>query len=90
MILIILIKDIKVENEKLQKWISIFDSYSYTVYLIHAVVMNGIEMLKNRFTLSQMVILLIAVVGTGVGAFVVHNVVERPMEKLGYRLLQKL
>lgn len=90
LILIILIKDIKVENEKQQKWISIFDSYSYTVYLIHAVVMNGIEMMKNRFTLSQMVILLIAVVGTGVGAFVVHNVVERPMEKLGHRLLQKL
>ena len=88
-ILIIAAKEIKVQNEKLQKWIGFLDAYSYTVYLSHAVVMNGIEMLKGRYSLSQMTILLIAIVCTVVGAFVVHHVVERPMEKVGNYFLRK-
>lgn len=90
LILIIMVKESKVENKKLKKWIDIFDSYSYTVYLSHAVVMNGIEMMKGRYSLSQMTILLIAVVCTVVGAFVVHHAVERPMEKVGNYFLHKL
>ena len=88
-ILIILVKDIEIENTRLRKWIGIFDSYSYTVYLIHAVVMNGIEMLKNRYSLSQMAILLIAVGCTLVGSVVVHRLIERPMEKVGQYVLRK-
>ena len=90
LIFIIMVKDIKVENKKLQKWIGILDSYSYTVYLSHAVVMNGIEMLKGRYSLSQGIILTIAVVCTIAGAFIVHHVIERPMEKLGNCFLNKL
>lgn len=89
-ILILAVKEIKVENKKLQKWIDTLDSYSYTLYLAHAVVMNGIEMLKNRYPLSQMTILAIAVVCTLVGTIVVHHVVERPMEKAGRKLLHKI
>ncbi len=90
MILILMVREIKVENEKLQKWINVFDAYSYTIYLSHAVVMNGIEMIKNRYPISQMTILLIAIGCTVVGAFVVHHLIERPMEKLGNYFLQKL
>lgn len=89
-ILIISVKDIEIENNRLQKWIGIFDSYSYTVYLIHAVVMNGIEMLKNRHPLSQIMILLIAVGCTLVGSIVVHHLIERPMEKVGQCVLNKI
>ncbi len=89
-ILILAVKEIKVENKKLQKWIDTLDAYSYTLYLAHAVVMNGIEMLKNRYPLSQMTILAIAVVCTLVGTIVVHHVVERPMEKAGRKLLHKI
>ena len=88
-ILILMAKDIKVKNEKLQKLINILDAYSYTIYLSHAVVMNGIEMLKNRYALSQITILLIAVVCTIAGAVIVHHVVERPMAKVGEHILQK-
>lgn len=90
LILIIVVKEMKVKNEKLQKWINILDAYSYTLYLSHAVVMNGIEMLKNRYPLSQMTILLIAVLCTLVGTIVVHHVIERPMEKVGKSLLHKI
>lgn len=89
-ILISMVKDINVKSEKLQKQINIFDAYSYTIYLAHAVVMNGIEMLKNRYSLSQMTILIIAVGCTIVATFVAHHVVERPMAKVGNHILQKL
>lgn len=89
-ILIIAVKEVKVENKNLQKWIDTLDAYSYTLYLSHAVVMNGIEMLKNRYPLSPMTILLIAVVCTLVGTIVVHHVIERPMEKVGRKLLHKI
>jgi len=90
LILIIMVKEIKVENEKIQKWIGIFDAYSYTVYLSHAVVMNGIEMLKNRYSLSQMTVLIIAIGCTVVGSVFVHHVIERPIEKVGNYFLHKL
>lgn len=90
MILIIMVKEVRVENKKLQKCIHSLDAYSYTVYLAHAVVMNGIEMLKNRYPLSQITILLIAIGCTLVGTILVHHVIERPMEKVGRVLLQKL
>jgi len=88
MILIIMAKDMKAENTKLKKMIGTLDAYSYTVYLSHAVVMNGIEMIKNRVALSPVLILVIAVGCTFVGAVVVRNLVERPMEKLGNRILR--
>lgn len=90
LILIVWVKDIKIENEKLRRWIGILDSYSYTIYLFHAVVMNGIEMLKNRYPLSQVTILVIAVGCTIVGSFVVHQLIERPMEKAGQLVLNKI
>ena len=90
MILIIMAKDMKAESAKLKKMIGTLDAYSYTVYLTHAVVMNGIEMIKNRVALSPVLILVIAVGCTFVGAVVVRNLVERPMEKLGNRILQKI
>ena len=90
LILIVLVKNIDVKNEKLQKWIGILDSYSYTIYLFHAVVMNGIEMLKNRYPLSQMTILVIAVGCTIAGSIIVHHLIEKPMEKAGQHVLNKL
>jgi len=90
LILIVLVKNIDVKNEKLQKWIGILDSYSYTIYLFHAVVMNGIEMLKNRYPLSQMTILVIAVGCTIAGSIIVHHLIEKPMEKAGRHVLNKL
>ena len=90
LILIVAVKEIKVENEKMQKWITILDSYSYTVYLMHAVVMNGIEMLKNRYPLSQMTILLIAFGCTIVGTVAAYHMIERPMQKVGQYILNKL
>lgn len=77
-------------NAKLKKMIGTLDAYSYTVYLSHAVVVNGIEMIKNRVALSPVLIFVIAVGCTFVGAVVVRNLVERPMEKLGNRILQKI
>lgn len=90
LILIIMAKEIRVENDRLQRVVNMIDSYSYTIYLTHAVVMDGIEMLKNRYTLSQNMILIIGVGCTVAGCFVARHLVEIPMEKLGKKCLMRV
>ncbi len=90
LVLIMMAKELPVTNEKVQKVIHVFDSYSYTIYLAHAVVMDGIEMLRNRIGLSRGIILLIGIVVTIAGCFVVHRLIEKPFEKVGERCLHKM
>lgn len=90
LIVIIMAKEIRVESERAQRLINLLDSYSYTIYLTHAVVMDGIEMIRNRYPISQVAILLLAIGCTVLGCFVVHHLIERPMEKLGRYCLDKI
>ncbi|MDE6608661.1 MAG: acyltransferase family protein, partial [Lachnospiraceae bacterium] len=90
LILIIMAKEIRIENDRLQRVVNMMDAYSYTIYLTHAVVMDGIEMLKNRYTLSQNMILIIGVGCTVAGCFVARHLVEIPMEKLGKKCLMRV
>lgn len=90
LILIIMAKELKVKNVKVQKVIDLLDSYSYTIYLGHAVVMDGIELLRGRMELSKAVIAMIGIGCTIVGCVIVHKVIEKPMEKLGKICLDKI
>lgn len=90
LIVIIMAKEINVENERLQKLISIMDSYSYTIYLTHAVVMDGIEMIRNRYPISQITILFLGIGCTIAGCYVVRHVIELPMEKLGRCCMERM
>jgi len=89
-ILIMMAKELRVENERLQRVVNVIDSYSYTIYLTHAVVMDGIEMIKNRVALSQNMILIIGVGCTVIGCIVARNLVEIPMERLGRKCLARI
>lgn len=90
LILIIMAKELKVKNQRLQRIIDVLDSYSYTIYLGHAVVMDGIELIRGRMELSQLTIAVIGIVCTVIGCFIVHNLLEKPMEKLGNLWLDKI
>ncbi len=90
LIVIIMAKEFKVENVRAKKWIDKLDEYSYTIYLMHAIVMDGIEMIKNRYPISQMTILLIGIGCTIIGCFVAHKLIEVPMEKVGKKCLERM
>lgn len=90
LIVIIAAKEIKVENERLQNVINMVDSYSYTIYLTHAVVVDGIEMIRNRYPISWVTVLIIGVGCTVAGCFIVHRIIEIPMQKLGARCLENM
>lgn len=90
LIIIIMGKELKVENQRLQKWIDRLDAYSYTIYLTHAVVMEGIEMIKNRYPLSAAAVFVIGVGCTIAGCFAAHKLIEVPMEKVGKKCLERM
>lgn len=90
LILIIMAKEIRIENERLQRIVNMMDSYSYTIYLTHAVVMDGIEMIKNRYPVSPNMVLLIGIGCTVSGCFIARHLVEIPMERLGKKCLLRI
>lgn len=63
------------------------DRYSYAVYLIHAVVIDGIVLLQGRFALPGAAVLALAVSLTAAGARAAHFAVEKPAENLSRRLV---
>ncbi len=90
LILIIMAKEIRIENERLQRIVNVMDSYSYTIYLTHAAVMDGIEMIKNRYPLSMNAVLIIGIGCTVAGCFAARHLVEISMEKLGKKYLLRI
>ncbi len=90
LILIIMAKEIRIENERLQRIVNVMDSYSYTIYLTHAAVMDGIEMIKNRYPLSMNAVLIIGIGCTVAGCFAARHLVEIPMEKIGKKYLLRI
>lgn len=70
--------------------VGVLDVYSYAIYLIHAVVIDGIALLQAHVRLSGIAVLLIAVSLTAIGAWLAHFMIEKPAEKLGRRLVAHL
>lgn len=68
----------------------VLDAYSYAIYLIHAVVIDGIALLQAHVRLPGIAVLLIAVSLTAIGAWLAHFMIEKPAEKLGRRLVAHL
>lgn len=72
------------------RMIGILDRYSYAIYLVHAVVIDGIVLLQAHMQLPGIAVLLLAVGLTAVGAYLAHLLIEKPAEKLGRRLVARL
>lgn len=69
---------------------SVLDVYSYAIYLVHAVVIDGIVLLQAHVELPGIIVLMTAVLLTAIGAWLAHHLIEKPAEKLGRRLVETL
>ncbi|MDO4333610.1 MAG: acyltransferase [Eubacteriales bacterium] len=67
--------------------IGVLDAHSYAVYLVHAVVIDGIALLQAHVNLTGAAVLGTAVVLTAIGAYFARRLIEKPAGKLGRRLV---
>ena len=81
---------IRIKGKMAGKLFKTLDTYSYDIYLVHAVVLEGIEMLGYHIPLNAAVIFLLAVILTGVGSFLAGRMIEKPAAKWGRRLAEKI
>lgn len=77
-LLLVATQDIKVTNEKVRRMVERLDRYSYTIYLGQGVIF---EEIINKHNYSRTKIFLIGILGTGIFAYVVYNLYERPVYK---------
>lgn len=77
-------------SARIVRMIGVLDTHSYAVYLVHAVVIDGIVLLQAHMQLPGIAVLLLAVGLTAVGAYLAHLLIEKPAEKLGRRLVARL
>ncbi|MBR2949266.1 MAG: acyltransferase [Lachnospiraceae bacterium] len=69
-----------------KKTVSLTDRYSYSIYLVHALVIDGIVLLQGKIQIPAFAVLLLAVILTFAGVLAVEVLVERPVKKLSTRL----
>lgn len=66
----------------LRKIIGLLDQYSYAIYLVHAVVLDGIALLQAHVPLSGISVFVLAAGLTAVGAWAAHQLIEKPFFRL--------
>ena len=81
-LLIIAVKEFKVNNSFVNKCVNLLDEYSYTIYLVHAIVIEAIALIDEKQPLSSLQVFMILVAGTVVISFFIHKLVEEPFNKL--------
>lgn len=70
--------------------VNVLDAYSYSIYLVHAVVIDGIVLLQAHVHLPGIAVLVLAVGLTAAGSCLANNLIEKPAEKSGRRLVAQL
>lgn len=80
-ILIVSSMNIKIENKFIQKAINEVDSCSYTIYLVHAIFIELIDIYKDKSLNggSKSMIWAIGVIGTIVCSIFIHKLFEEPV-----------
>ena len=81
MLLLIAGKDFHISNPIVSKCITLLDEYSFTAYLVHAIVVEAIILLLNIYPLSSLQILIILVVGTVSLCILLHSLIEKPVSR---------
>lgn len=74
--------DLKFSNKYIQKTFDSIDRYSYEIYLGHAVIMEGIDIIGTYVTLSVPATCFIAIVGTVLICLILYHGVDRPVTAL--------
>jgi len=75
--------EITIENKLFDRIISLMDEYSYSIYLIHALFIEAIDRYKEHTTNPnwKVMALLVGLFGTIVGSVIVHNIIEKPIQR---------
>ncbi|MCI6580664.1 MAG: hypothetical protein MSH15_01530 [Oscillospiraceae bacterium] len=91
-IIILSTKQLKIQNYFIKRLIDVLDEYSYTIYLVHAVVIEWFDRTKWSYFFWQYnkaISFLVIVLITLVGVVFVHNVVELPIRKIYNRVISR-
>lgn len=79
-LLVISSRDWTIYNPYLLRCINILDEYSYTVYLVHATILECVAYWKLAHTESWRIpALAMIVTGTFLGVLAVHHIIEKPV-----------
>ena len=73
----------------LKKIFGVLDKHSYAIYLVHAVVIDGIVILKAHLPLNGLMVWIIAVSLTVIGVAAADWMIVRPAEHLAKKLRQR-
>ncbi len=81
-LLIIAVKDFKVNNSFVNKCVNLLDEYSYTIYLVHAIIIEAIALINEKQPLSSLQVFMILVAGTVIISLFIQKLIEEPVNKL--------
>lgn len=70
--------------------VGVLDAHSYSIYLVHAAVIDGIALLQAHVRLPGVAVFVMAVGLTAVGSCLANILIEKPAEKSGRRLVAQL
>lgn len=77
-ILIIASRDFAVNNQFMNRFTDLLDEYSFAVYLVHAIIIEAIDLINRVYLLSPLQILIVLITGTVFISFLLHKFIERP------------
>ncbi len=76
-----------ITNKKIQVAISVFDEYSYSLYLMHDIVFcSFIDRINNLFPRWQIGV--VAMIGTIIATWIGHNYIEIPLKMIFSKILK--
>lgn len=85
-LIILVTRDLVIHNNLLSRCIDILDEYSYSIYLVHPLVVEHIDVWKLTHTSNWKIqAVMIIIVETVAGVILVHNIIEKPL----YRFIMK-
>ncbi|MDE7334087.1 MAG: acyltransferase [Lachnospiraceae bacterium] len=81
MILIIASRNFHITNRPLDKLIRLLDEYSFTIYLVHAIIVEAIVLMGDVHPLSFLQISIMLIIGTAIISILLHHLIERPIDR---------
>lgn len=86
-VILLLTQHLSIKEGIAKRCICLIDRYSYSIYLVHALVIDGIVLLQGKIQLSAIAVLILTAVLTAAGVALAETAVERPAKKLSARLV---
>ena len=67
-------------SPRLKRIISVLDEHSFTLYLVHCLVLiSFVDRMKSSSNILRGIV---AIAGTAIGTFAVHRYVEKPLQRM--------